>query len=114
MTITDKDVTATLGNRANNDPSEGTFATFTDILCTSGRISLESAAGIGQSRYNKDMARDHSKFITGRKSKVDLLTPELGKFHKLQEQLQNSLLAFCKQRASRTRSNFNEQLNLQQ
>ena len=112
--ITDKDVTATLGNRANNDTSEGNFVTFTDIICNGGRISLKSAAGIGQSRYNKDMARDHAKFMTGRKSKVDLLTPELGTFHKLQEKLQNLLLAFCKQRASRTRSNFNEQLHLQQ
>ena len=34
--ITDKDVTATLGNRANNDPSEGNFSTFTDILCNGG------------------------------------------------------------------------------
>ena len=83
MKITDKDVTATLGNRANNDPSEGNFATFIDILCNGGRISIKSAAGIGQSRYNKDMARDHVKFITGRESKVDLLTPELGTFHKL-------------------------------
>ena len=60
------------------------------------------------------MARDHAKFMTGRKIKVDLLTPELGTLHKVQENLQNSLLAFCKQRASQTRSNFNEQLHLQQ
>ena len=87
---------------------------LSDILCNGGLISLESAAGIGQSLYNKDMARDHAKFMTGRKSKVDLLTPELGTFHKMQEKLQNSLLAFCKQRASWTRSNSNEQLHLQQ
>ena len=60
------------------------------------------------------MARDHAKFITGSKSKVYLLTPKLGTFHKLQEKLQNLLLAFCKQRASRARSNFKEQLHLQQ
>ena len=64
-------MTVTLGNRANNDPIEGNFATFTDILCNGGRISLESAAGIGRSRYNRDMARDHVKFMNGRKSKVD-------------------------------------------
>ncbi len=39
---------ASLGMRANNDPSEGNFATFTDVLCNSGRISIDSAAGIGQ------------------------------------------------------------------
>jgi hypothetical protein len=42
-----------LSMRANNDPSEGNFATFTDVLCNSGRISIDSAAGIGQARYNK-------------------------------------------------------------
>ncbi len=39
---------ASLGMRANNDPSEGNFATFTNVLCNSGRISIDSAAGIGQ------------------------------------------------------------------
>ncbi len=39
---------ASLGMRANNDPSEGNFATFTNVLCDSGRISIDSAAGIGQ------------------------------------------------------------------
>ena len=52
--------------------------------------------------------------MTGRKSKVDLLTPELGTFHKLQEKLQNLLHALCKQRESRSRSNSNKQLHLQQ
>jgi hypothetical protein len=47
---------ATLGMRANNDPSKGTFATFTDILCGAGRIHLSSASAIGQMGYNKDIA----------------------------------------------------------
>ncbi len=58
---------ASLGMRANKDPSEGNFATFTDVLCNSGRISIDSAAGIGQARYNKDLNRNHGHFITGRK-----------------------------------------------
>jgi hypothetical protein len=40
---------ASLGMRANNDPSEGNFATFTDVLCNSGRILIDSATGIRQS-----------------------------------------------------------------
>ena len=36
---------ATLGMHANNDPSEGNFATFTDILCSGGHINLSSASG---------------------------------------------------------------------
>jgi hypothetical protein len=39
---------ASLGMRANNDPSEGEFATFTDVLCNSGQISIDSATGICQ------------------------------------------------------------------
>ena len=38
---------ASYGMRANNDPSEGMFATLTDILCNGGCINLTSAAGIG-------------------------------------------------------------------
>ena len=58
-----------MGKRANNNPSEGNFATFTDVLCNGGRISIDSAAGIGQSRYNKDLNCNHALFVTGRKSK---------------------------------------------
>ena len=46
--LTDTEKKASLGMRANNDPSEGIFATFTDVLCNSGRISIDSAAAIGQ------------------------------------------------------------------
>jgi hypothetical protein len=58
---------ASLGMRANNDPSKGNFATFTDVLCNSGRISIDSATGIGQARYNKDLNCNHGHFVTGRK-----------------------------------------------
>jgi hypothetical protein len=60
---------ASLGMRANNDPSEGIFATFTDVLCNSGRISIDSAAGIGQARYNKDLDCKHGCFVTRGKGK---------------------------------------------
>ena len=65
--------------------SEETFAKFTDILCNGGCISLGSAAGIGQTRYNKDMNLDHAQFVTGRKGKkVDYDEPaELDSFHSL-------------------------------
>ena len=54
----------TFGMRANNDPSKGTFATFTDILCNAGHINLGSAVGIGQSWYNRDFACRHNSFDT--------------------------------------------------
>ena len=66
---------ATLGMRANNDPSEGMFATFTDILCSGGRISLSSASAIGQMRYNKDMVRCHERFVTGKRLSLIITIP---------------------------------------
>ncbi len=56
---------ASLRMRANNKPSEGHFATFTDVLCTGRCISIDSATRIGQARYNKDLHRDHISFVTG-------------------------------------------------
>jgi hypothetical protein len=41
--IGDNEVAASVGRRATNDLSEGTFATFVDILCNVGNISLLSA-----------------------------------------------------------------------
>ncbi len=85
---------ASLGNRANNDPSEGNFATFTDVLCGGGCISIGGAAGIGQARYNKDMNQNHQQLVTGRKSKsTSEKREELGLFHCIPKKLQNSLLA---------------------
>jgi hypothetical protein len=84
---------ASLGMRANNDPSEGNFATFTDVLCNSGRISIDSAAWIGQARYNKDLNCNHGRFVTGRKDKGTRTdqSAETGTFHMLSEKLQDSL-----------------------
>ena len=84
--------------RANNDPLEGNFATFTDVLCNSGKISIDSAAGIGQARYNKDLDRKHGRFITrgkGKETRTDL-SAQTGTFHTLPEKLQDSLLAVAK------------------
>ena len=99
---------ASLGMRANNNPSEGNFATFTDVLCNSGRISIDSAAGIGQARYNKDLYRDHGRFITrgkGKGTRTDL-SAQTGAFHTLPEKLQDSLLAVVKKNGMRSRRQF--------
>jgi hypothetical protein len=61
--ITREEELSTVGLRATNDPSEGSFATFTDVLVTGGRISLQAAAGIGQMRYNGDMNRNHQSAV---------------------------------------------------
>lgn len=112
--MTQKEKDASLGKRANNDPSEGTFATFTDDLCNSNRISIDSAAGIGQARFNKDMNRNHQQLVTGRKSKSQGDTPpELGLFHRLPEKLQNFLLVVSKKNSVKSRKQFQKSLEEQ-
>ena len=93
---------ASLGMRANNDPSEGVHATFTDQLIQGVRVGVDAAAGLGQSRYNKDTQRGNlSSLVTGRKSKeaVDSDdTPADGAFHLLREELRVSLISTGKKR----------------
>jgi hypothetical protein len=61
---------ATIGMRATNDPSESQFATFTEALATGGRIGVDLALGIGQTRYNNDFGRDQDQYVTGRRRKA--------------------------------------------
>jgi hypothetical protein len=113
--ITNKEEMATLGRRANNDPSEGAFATLTDILQYGGRISLQSAAALGQMRYNKDMSRNVRSLVTGRRSKnVEEDSDDDGTFHTdLNEYLQDSLLSIAKKKAACARKTFQIQIEQQ-
>ena len=106
---------ASLGMRANNDPSKGNFATFTDVLFNSGRISIDSAAGIGQARYNKDLNRNHGRFVTGRKDRGTRTdqSAETGASHMLSEKLKDSLLAAAKKNGNRSRRQFTASLRRQ-
>ncbi len=74
---------ASLGMRANNASLEGNFATFTNVLCNSGQISIDSVAGIGQARYNKDLEHNHGCFVTRGKNKSNDQSTETGAFHAL-------------------------------
>jgi hypothetical protein len=109
--ISDKEEKATFGMRASNDPSEGMFATFTDVLCNGGRISLASAAGIGQARYNHDYYRGH-ELLVGNKTKRDDPVV-LGTFHQLPIELQDSLLACCKRACYKVQQAFAEAIERQ-
>ncbi len=55
---------ASLGMRAKNDPSEGKFTTFTNVLCNPGQMSIDNTAGIWQAQYNKDLECNHVCFVT--------------------------------------------------
>jgi hypothetical protein len=98
---------ASLGMRANNDPSEGNFATFTNVFCNFGWISIDSAAGIRQARYYKDLDCIHGCFVTrGKKSRRTDQSTDTGAFHALPEKLQSSLLAVAKKNGNKSRRQF--------
>ncbi len=107
---------ASLGMRANNDPTKGNFTTFTDVLCNSGRISIDSVAGIGQARYNQgSQLHNHGRFVTGRKDRGTRTdqSAETGASHMLSEKLKDSLLAAAKKNGNRSRRQFTASLRRQ-
>ena len=113
--ISQQEELASYGMQANNDPSEGMFATFTDKLCNGGRINLASAAGIGQAQYNHDYYCGHEDLVgKGKQHKNNNPSPSgLGTFHTLCEELQNSLLACCKKASPTSRKRFAQAIKRQ-
>jgi len=110
-----EEMEASLGVRANNDPSESGFSTMTEVLSGFGRIDLLSACGIGQTRSNGDWRRDLAPLISGRKrkEKEGATKGETGFWHGLPEKLQNGILALCKRKAAAARSKFKASLKRQ-
>ncbi len=50
---------------------ESQFATFTEALATGGRVEVDLASGIGQTRYNNDFGRAQEQYVTGQRSKAE-------------------------------------------
>ena len=46
-------------------------ATFTEALATGGRVGVDLASGIGQTRYNNDFSRAQEQYVTGRRSEAE-------------------------------------------
>jgi hypothetical protein len=90
--------------------SVGNFATFADVLCNSGRISIDSAAGIGQMPYNKGLECNHGCFVTRGRNKSKDQSTETGAFHALPEKLHDSLLAVAKKNGRKSRKQFTASL----
>ena len=111
--LTNAEKKTLLGMRANNDPSEGIFATFTDVLCNSGQILIDSASAIGQARYNKDLYCNHGCYVSGKKGRGNDESTENGPFHALPEKLQDSLLAIAKKSGKKCRKKFTASLRRQ-
>jgi hypothetical protein len=104
---------ASLSMRAKNDPSEGNFATFTDVLCNSGWISIDSATGIGQAQYDKDLDCNHGCYVTGQKGRRTDQSTENGALHALPKKLQDSLLAVAKKNGNKSRKQLTASLHRQ-
>jgi hypothetical protein len=102
---------ASIGMRATNDPSESQFATFTEALATGGRIGVDLASGIGQTRYNNDFGRAQDQYVMGRRSKAEHSGAKpVGLFHELSIELQDSLVVTSKRKAPELRQKFSESL----
>ena len=82
------------------------------MFATGGRIGLDLASGIGQTRYNNDFGRGQEEYVTGQRSKAPSVK-SVGLFHDLPVELQDSLVVKSKRHAPESRQNFSESLRRQ-
>jgi len=110
--VSDAKKIACMGLKAVNDPSKAVFATFTEALSTAGRVGLDGAAGQGQARYNNVMGRAHEYMVTGRKgaNKSEAPNAVIGLFHRLPEELTDSLIVMGRRHTDASRRYFNKKL----
>ena len=109
---------ASIGMRANNDPSEQMFGCFSEAHDKGGGMGLNESAGLGLTTYNKDHHRDTSSLVTGKRSQLEIdgeevQSGECGLFHQLPSELTDSLIAVSKKNAFQVRRTFNESLKRQ-
>jgi hypothetical protein len=74
---------------------------------------IDSATGIGQAQYNKDLEHNHGCFVTRGRNKSKGQSTETGAFHALPEKLQDSLLAVAKKNGSKSIKQFTASLRKQ-
>ena len=110
--VSDAKKIACMGLKAVNDPSKAVFATYTEALSTAGRVGLDGAAGQGQARYNNVMGRAHEYMVIGRKgaNKSEAPNAVIGLFHRLPEELTDSLIVMGQRHTDATRRHFNKKL----
>lgn len=107
---------ACMNMKANNSDAESFWGTLTCAMEGSGMISLDHAAGEGQTRSNGDFSREHElqNLVTGRKSKKESdKSPSIGTFHTLPLELKQSLIATAKKFAKRGRRRYQAALKRQ-
>jgi hypothetical protein len=101
--VTKEEKLATVGVRANSDPSEGGFAALTDIL----HVVVVLAYRALQALVRFDTIRYCSASVTGRCSKLvrDNYYDD-GLFHQLPDELTDSLLSMAKRHSALARKDF--------
>ena len=109
---------ASIGIRANNDPSEGNFGVFSEAFSYCRGMDIAAAAGLGMVRGNNDMGRNANAMVSGKRSKAErdgeeVLDGEIGLFHRLLIELTDSLIATGKRNAKNLRRAILEALKLQ-
>ena len=109
---------ASIGMRANNDPSEQMFGCFSEANEKGGGMGLNESAGLGMSWYNRDYLRGASHLVTSRRSKTeidgeDAEPVDMGLFHELPSELTDSLVSVSKKNAFQVSRKFNESLKQQ-
>ena len=109
---------ASIGIRANNDPSEGNFGVFSEAFSYCRGMDIAAAAGLGMVRGNNDMGRNANAMVSGKRSKAErdgeeMLDGDIGLFHQLLIELTDSLIATGKRNANNLRRAILEALKLQ-
>ncbi len=112
--ITDEYRESCRGKEATTNLSESTHACTTQSLKVSGMISLDRSVAEGQTRMNNDFGRGHEALVSGRKAKETIDRAELmGKYHKLPDELKQSIVAAAKAHGAEMHKRFNAGLKKQ-
>ena len=103
-----------LNKSANNSISESAHAGLTRGMEQSGTIRIDHAAAEGQTRKNRDMDRCHERYIKNRNNReVEVERKDMGAFHRLPSELQQSLIEAGRSHKGKMRKYFDESLAAQ-
>ena len=112
--ITEEDRKANMNKMAHNSISESNHASSTAALQICGNIRLDHAAAEGQTRANNDFGRKHESLVKGNRAKsTNAKVLDLGMFHQLPCELQETLIQTSRENAMKTRQSFDNALQKQ-
>ena len=105
---------AGMNKLASNSTSKSNHAGLTRSLEMFGTVRLDHAAAEAQTRRNNDTGRCHEKLVSKKSNEeVTIAESELGVFHSLVPELQESLIQVGREHKLRQRKYFDESLAAQ-